>query len=67
MEHRKKSQAQKVVSCTPHAEIVPAFQLSGHPVTSDQCSFGVGVEISVFISIVLTAFAALAPWIRLCL
>lgn len=49
MENRKKPQAQKMMSCIPHAEILPAFQLHRLPVAFNKRSFGVGVEIFEFI------------------
>lgn len=62
----KKPQARKVRSSIPHTEIMPAFQLYGLPVTSDQCSFGAGVKVSSSSSLVLIAFSASVPWVRLC-
>lgn len=47
---KKKTQAQKMMSSLPHAEIVPAFQLHRLPVASNKCSLEVcGVEVPKFI------------------
>ena len=66
MEKRKKPQAQKVMSSLPHAELVPAFQLQILPVAYHKCSWEWGSGgLQVHLAILLIAFTAFIPQIRL--
>lgn len=67
MEKRKKKpQAQKVMSSLPHAGLVPAFQLHRLPVASHKCSWEWGGGgLQVHLAILLIAFTAFIPQIRL--
>ena len=66
MEKRKKPQAQKVMSSLSHAELVPAFQLQRLPAASHKCSWEWGSGgLQVHLAILLIAFTAFIPQIRL--